>query len=241
MLCYHAISPTWPASLSLPPDRFERQIAFLLERGWQPQTFTDAVTGIAPGRVLAITFDDGFASIARLGRPILDRLGVPATLFVPTAFMDREPGRLSWKGIDRWVATEHAHELQSLGWEECASLAACGWEIGSHTRTHPRLTRCDDATLKRELNGSLREYEQRLGAPCRAIAYPYGDIDERVIVAAAAAGYVTGARLSSNLQVVGTHAVPRIGIYHEDHWVRFLAKVARPVRRLRTSALWRRD
>ncbi len=53
-------------------------------------------------------------------------------------------------------------------------LAERGWEIGSHTMTHPVLTNVDDATLQQELAESKGALEQLTGTPCTAIAYPTG-------------------------------------------------------------------
>ena len=47
-----------------------------------------AARGRAPARALAITFDDGYADNATVAAPILLRLGLPATFFVATGFLD---------------------------------------------------------------------------------------------------------------------------------------------------------
>lgn len=44
--------------------------------------------GKLPARALAITFDDGYANNARVAAPILRRLGLPATFFIATGFLD---------------------------------------------------------------------------------------------------------------------------------------------------------
>jgi peptidoglycan/xylan/chitin deacetylase (PgdA/CDA1 family) len=237
VLCYHAISPSWDAELSVTPDEFEYQVDYLLGRGWHATTFADAVLNAPARRTLAITFDDAFASIGRYATPVLARLGAPATVFVPTAFPGAgEP--LSWPGIEHWVATPHAAELAPMTWNELEELADRGWEIGSHTRTHPRLTQLDDARLASELADSRNECARALGRPCRTIAYPYGDVDVRVANAARAVGYVAGASLSSRLDALGPYRHPRVGIYHADNGPRFRLKASRPLRLLRASGAW---
>ncbi|MFL5859967.1 MAG: polysaccharide deacetylase family protein [Solirubrobacteraceae bacterium] len=236
VLCYHAISPSWSADLSVTPEMFDRQVGHLLRRGWRATTFTDAVLNGSPGRVLAITFDDAFASVKRYAVPILARHGVPATVFAPTAFMDGSSD-LEWPGVAHWKQSAFAAELAALGWSDLRELAQAGWEIGSHTCTHPRLTTLDAAALNEELTRSRERCAQELRRPCRSIAYPYGDVDTRVAAAAAAAGYEAGAKLASDLRHQGALRFPRVGIYHPDGWPRFRLKVAGPVRRLRRSAL----
>jgi peptidoglycan/xylan/chitin deacetylase (PgdA/CDA1 family) len=238
VLCYHAVSPTWDAELSVTPEALERQIAFFTRRGWHATTFTAGVLNPDPGRTLAITFDDAFASVKHYALPILSELGVPATVFAPTAFLDGEP-ELRWAGVDHWGSSPHAAELAPMRWADLRELAEAGWEIGSHTRTHPHLTLLDDESLERELSESRDQCARRLGRACDSIAYPYGDVDDRVAAASRRAGYRAGAALSSSLERLGPLRHPRVGIYRADDWRRFRLKASRPMRGLRASRLWR--
>jgi peptidoglycan/xylan/chitin deacetylase (PgdA/CDA1 family) len=239
VLCYHALSPTWEAELSLTPESFEYQIEHMLSHGWHPTTFSGPVLNTPARRTLAITFDDAFASVKTYAAPVLARFGAPATVFVPTAFPSA--GRaLCWPGIAHWAGTAHASELTPMTWDDLGELAELGWEIGSHTRTHPRLTQLDDAQLEHELGESRQECASRLGRVCQAIAYPYGDVDERVADAARRLGYNAGATLSRRLERLGPYRYPRIGIYHDDAPWRFRLKMDRLTRELRGSAWLRR-
>lgn len=237
VLCYHALSPSWGADISTTPARFERQVRLLLGRGYRFATFTEAVQAPSNRRVAAITFDDAFRSVLHHGLPILQRLGVPATLFVPTDYIDAG-GLLRWPGIDEWVGGPDESELTPMSWAEVGTLRAAGWEIGSHTGSHPRLTQVGDDVLAAELARSKQECERRLSAPCTSIAYPYGDVDGRVTQAAAAAGYAAGAALPQRLNAAGPMQWPRIGIYHVDDLRRFRLKVSPALVWLRRSPLW---
>jgi peptidoglycan/xylan/chitin deacetylase (PgdA/CDA1 family) len=240
VLCYHAVSPSWTAALSVTPDALEHQLRTLLRRGWQPATFADAVLAEAPARTFAVTFDDAFASVLTLAYPILSSLGIPATMFAPTAFMEhRQP--LLWPGIEHWRDTADAPELRSLCWDDLRRLAGDGWEIGSHTRTHPHLTRLDDESLTEELARSREEISSYLGTRCKTIAYPYGEADERVAIRARGVGYSAGAVLSRRLAGHGLHRWPRVGVYHADRSWRFRLKANRGWRRLRATPLWPAD
>ncbi len=144
---------------------------------------------------------------------------------------------MSWDGIDGWLGTEHEHELVPMSWDELGGLAGEGWEIGSHTRTHPRLTQVSDEQLADELAGSRSDCERELGG-CRSIAYPYGDHDARVVAAARAAGYEAAGTLPARLpRTPRAHAWPRIGIHRLDSMRRFRLKASPTVRRLRASPL----
>jgi peptidoglycan/xylan/chitin deacetylase (PgdA/CDA1 family) len=238
VLCYHAVAPDWTAALSVTPEALTAQLTTLVRAGWRGATFSDAVTRAPWRRTLAVTFDDAFASVLDRAYPILSDLDLPATVFAPTAFISADRGRLEWPGIDMWTGTETGSELASMSWDELRFLAAQGWEIGSHTRTHPHLTELDDETLRRELEASRQECSAGVGASCETLAYPYGAVDARVVEAAAAAGYTAAAALSSSLRPNGPHRWPRVGIYHDDHMLRFRLKIDRTVRRIRATRMW---
>jgi peptidoglycan/xylan/chitin deacetylase (PgdA/CDA1 family) len=236
VLCYHAVSPTWPCSLAVTPERLRLQLGSLLKAGWEPVTFTRAALAPPARRTLAVTFDDACLSVLERAMPVLRALGVPATVFAPTSFMERRQP-LRWPGVEHWLEGEHAHELTSMDWDDLRELVALGWEVGSHTRTHPRLTDLEERRLGEELVGSRTACAARLGAPCRSIAYPYGAGDRRVARAARAAGYSCGATLGVGDLGDSRLLVPRLGIYDIDGRWRFRVKLSRPSRRRRTLRL----
>ncbi|MFZ0040423.1 MAG: polysaccharide deacetylase family protein [Solirubrobacteraceae bacterium] len=223
VLCYHAVSPAWEADISVTPEALERQVGGLLRRGWRVASFREAMTAPAPG-TMAITFDDAFHSVHEHALPVLRALGVTATVFAPTAFM--ATGTLAWPGIDHWLQGPSAGELRAMTWSDLGELAELGWEIGSHTCTHPRLTQLDDAALTRELTESRQECARQLDRVCDTLAYPYGDFDERVARRATEAGYVACATLTPLRATLGADTGSRVGIYHEDTWLRFRLKTS---------------
>jgi peptidoglycan/xylan/chitin deacetylase (PgdA/CDA1 family) len=237
VLCYHAVSTRWSADLSVTPDAFEAQIAHLLGRGYRGTTFSRAVTGSEGGRQLVVTFDDGFQSVRDLAYPVLSQLGVPATLYVPTAFMDGGQ-RLAWPGIDQWQGGEFEDELAAMSWDDAGELRDAGWEIGAHTHTHPRLTQVDDAQLADELERSRTICTERLGEPCRSVAYPYGDVDERVVAATAAAGFDAAATLPELAERPRALAWPRVGVYNHESLSQFKRHCSWTLRRVQLTPAW---
>jgi peptidoglycan/xylan/chitin deacetylase (PgdA/CDA1 family) len=209
--------------MSVTPTAFERQIERLLARGYEPVTFAAAADAAADDLLLAITFDDAYRSVIERALPILDAAGAVATVFAPTAFVGSVRA-VRWPGVEHWSGTEHEDELAPMSWSELAVLADAGWEIGSHSHTHPRLVELDDDGLSAELRESKLEIEQALGRPCRSLAYPYGSCDPRVVAAAAAAGYKAAAQLDPVVEP-GPLAIPRLGLYRNDVGWRFRAKL----------------
>ena len=237
VLGYHAVSADWPSSLAVTPARLEQQVRWLLGRGYRGTTFLEAVTS-SDGRTFAVTFDDGYRSVLRAALPVLERLGVPATLFPNIVYLDSDELNVG-PALRRWVDSSYRDELESLTWDEVRLLADKGWEIGSHTVTHPYLTRVSDDQLERELVDSKLRLEQELGRPCETLAYPSGDHDARVTAAAGRAGYRLAAALPRRLPATPHPlAWPRISISRDDSMLLFRLKVSRVVRRLRRSGAW---
>jgi peptidoglycan/xylan/chitin deacetylase (PgdA/CDA1 family) len=238
-LGYHGVSEHWRSDLAVAPDLLAWQLQLLLDRGYRGVTFHEAVTDPPPGLCMAITFDDAYRSVIELAFPIMRRLGVPGTVFVPTDFAGTEQV-VRWPGVEQWLGTGDERELMPMGWEELGQLAESGWEIGSHTQSHPHLTRLDQPHLSAELGGSQAVCEERLGRRCLSIAYPYGDVDDRVVEAAARAGYAAGAAmLPMRATSYSPLRWPRTGVFRPDGGWRFRLKTSPYDRTIRSSVAWR--
>jgi peptidoglycan/xylan/chitin deacetylase (PgdA/CDA1 family) len=232
------VSPDWPIGLAVTPAALERQVAGLLSRGYRPATFWEVVHRPPARRTFAVTFDDGWVSVLRHGFPLLHRLGVPATVFVASSLVDTHEQPLRGAVIDGWRDGPWREELHCLSWEELRTLTDAGWEIGAHSQTHPLLTQLDDEALADELRGSKLRCEEMLGVPCRTMAYPTGDFDERVERATAAAGYEAAGALPRRFTAPRPLAWPRISIQRRDGELAFRAKVSPLVRSLRRTPVW---
>jgi heparosan-N-sulfate-glucuronate 5-epimerase len=233
VLCYHAISSHWPSVLAITPERLRAQLDFLVRHGFQGAKFSEIVSGEAPVKSVAITFDDGFRSVYEHAFSVLAEFGIPGTVFVPTALVGL-PSPMSWPGIDQWEGGPYEDELRCMTWDELRELRDTGWEIASHTRTHARLPLLSDDELQAELAGSRETLAHELGEPCRSLAYPFGALDDRVARAAGEAGYEAGAALRPGPP--DPLRWPRYGIYPVDGPARFRMKVSPVVRGIRNSS-----
>ncbi len=127
-------------------------------------------------RRFAITFDDGYVDNLELALPVLRARSAVATVFIVS---DRIGGHSTW--------LKRSHRLLSK--EQILELHRAGVVIGSHARTHRRLTQLPDAELWSEVAGSKACLEDLLGAPIDAFSYPHNDADLRVMEAVRKAGY----------------------------------------------------
>jgi len=211
VLCYHAVSDGWPDELAVPPSLFEKHVSSLLRRGYRPATADEALAGRA--RSLHVTFDDAYRSVEQ-GLAILERLGVPATVFACSEYA--ETGRPLDVPELAAEAAAFPEELATMKWTELRHLVERGVEIGSHTVTHPHLTRLSDGELSRELEESRSRIEDELGRPCTLLAYPYGENDARVRDAARRAGYTAAFALRVSFADADAFALPRVDLYKKD-------------------------
>jgi peptidoglycan/xylan/chitin deacetylase (PgdA/CDA1 family) len=219
VLCYHAISSSWADQLAVDPRALERQLRTLSRSGYVP---VDGVTvlGNRP-RTLHVTFDDAYHSVAD-ALPLLERFRIRASVFVCTGFAaDGRP--LLIPELRGRVGSDPA-PLATMDWATLEHLAERGIEIGSHTVSHPHLPALGEPELDAELRDSRAEIEDRLGQPCRLLAYPFGDHDERVRRAAARAGYEAAFALRA--RAWERHALPRVDVYRHDGRLRFTLKVS---------------
>jgi peptidoglycan/xylan/chitin deacetylase (PgdA/CDA1 family) len=224
-LCYHAVSDTWEHLLSVSPASFERQLRLMLALRYRPGRAAEIAGG--RGRLFHVTFDDAFRSV-RNAMPALERLGVPATIFLCTAFAD--DGRPPDVPELEDQARAHPDELATLNWDAITELAARGFEVGSHTTTHAHLTALSDAELSTELRTSREQIEDVLRGPCRFLSFPYGEHDERVRDAARDAGYEAAFALPGRRAPWEVFALPRVGIWRQTGLFRTAVKMS-PINR----------
>jgi peptidoglycan/xylan/chitin deacetylase (PgdA/CDA1 family) len=206
---------------------FERQLQRILARGYRP---VDAAEAVADrGRSVHVTFDDAFRSIAA-ALLVLERFQVPATVFACPGFTNGT-GTLDIPELAA-LLPEHSEHLATMGWAELGELVERGFEVGSHTVTHAHLTKLDDRELLRELRDSREQLEDELDVPCRFLAYPYGEEDERVRAATRSSGYEAAFALPGRQASTDRYAVPRVGIWRSDGSARVSLKTSPAGRRL---------
>lgn len=175
VLMYHSIDDKYmDTKLSVSPESFERQMAFLKKHRYNAVGL-DKIVGYMqkeekiPPRTVAVTFDDGLYNNYKYAYPALKKYGIPATIFVIVGKVG-QPGYLGWKEIK---------EMSDSG------LVT----IGSHTISHLWLPAMGTKQLMHELKDSKEALEKELNKEVGTFCYPIGAHDDRVKGAAKQAGY----------------------------------------------------
>jgi len=171
--------------------------------------------------LVAITFDDAFLSVMKNAVPVLKKYGLPAGISVPVGNLGQPP---------RWQMPQNcpAKNETVMGKEQIAKLDNCGFEIFSHTFSHPVLTEIEDDGLEAELVNSKRALERIVGHEVLAISYPHGACDARVYKTARKAGYRLGFTIEPALinNLTDDLKIWRTSISPGDNLIKFKLKVS---------------
>ena len=181
VLIYHRVGGGSGTEVDLSPEAFDEQMAWLaasrrvvsldaavdlLDPPAGRSTDSDSSTepgtpGVEPPAddLVVVTFDDGTADLADVATPILERHGVPATVYLATQFVDQ--------------GLPFPDDGTPLSWAAVREMAATGLvTFGSHTHGHLLLDRLPPAQAADELDRSRTLIEDQVGAPARHFAYP---------------------------------------------------------------------
>ena len=210
---YHRIGPRSPhggPDLNVTPEAFRRQIAGLLDAGWQGVTVSQVCDAAdrdepLPRKTFALTFDDAFASVHRWALPILRELGVPATAYLATRHVGSgQPFPFDpWFGKGEIGKGSAASDVDPLLWRpidaaECGDLLDAGWELGAHTATHRDFSRVGDE-FAADLGESVDWLAREFGIVRPTFSYPYGLVDDWLAGVVAASGCRCGLTTESRL------------------------------------------
>jgi peptidoglycan/xylan/chitin deacetylase (PgdA/CDA1 family) len=180
ILYYHRIAPGVHPGVGVEPSEFSRQMRFLKRLGYEGVSLRDANEAMDNRKKIVITFDDGYLDNFQHAGPILQDNGYRATIFC----VSKKTGSVSdWTTDPVWSG------LPLMDKGQLRELHRLGFEIGSHSRTHPDLSRIPLPEAREEIEGSRRDLEDLLGSPVDTFCYPYGAFSKSAIELVREAGY----------------------------------------------------
>ena len=169
------------------------EIAFInhmtwLKENWNivtPSEFETMILGKKPitGNNVLITFDDGFISNKLIAEKILNPLGIKAIFFVISDFVEIKNRNKSYRFASNQIVPGSSvnnipKNWKNMQWSDLASLIEQGHTIGSHTKTHVRLSECTSKDkLEMEIIRSAEKISHELGVDINHFAFTFGDID----------------------------------------------------------------
>lgn len=212
VLMHHHVSPS-PGMITVSPENFESQIAWLAAEGWTSltlQQYADFLAGKpTPARSVVITFDDGYLDNWVYAHPILQKYGMNAVVFVVTGWMGegdvrahagqagaRLPATPDHRGCEAAILRENRPDAVMMRWSEARAMIAAGtFEVHCHTHTHTRWLHQDISRerkrqgISEDLSMARQVLQQQLGEVSDILCWPYGDFDQDYLEIARAQGF----------------------------------------------------
>jgi len=173
ILMYHQIDVSPPRGtplrgLVVAPRSFAWQMRMLKLMGYQGLSMNQLgpyLRGQKVGKVVGITFDDGYRNNLIHALPVLQQIGFAATCYV----VSRALGKTNAWDAAIGVPTQALMNLQDLrAWSDA------GMEVGSHTREHADLTTLAPQAAREQIFGAKQDLEDALGREVGHFCYPYG-------------------------------------------------------------------
>jgi peptidoglycan/xylan/chitin deacetylase (PgdA/CDA1 family) len=199
-------------SLIVSPSSFARQMWLLKILGYRGVNMSEVMqylrgekTIATHGKVVGITFDDGYQNNLVHAQPVLARYGFSSTCYAVSDMSG---------GFNTWDARKGIGAKQLMTTSELREWIAGGQEIGSHTQHHVNLLESESAVAQSEITNSKAQLEAITGMACRHFCYPYGYFNASHAAMVQVAGYDSATTVSYGVAASCDNAfeLPRLGV-----------------------------
>ena len=227
ILVYHQIADAPPKgspfrSLYVSPQAFARQMAWLKLLGYTGLSMSGLqpyLRGEKRGKVVGITFDDGYQNNLIHALPALRKRGFSSTCYAVSGLLGQ---------TNVWDESVGIAQTPLMNESEIRQWSAGGQEIGSHTRQHIDLTAADEQQCRVEMGLGKTELEAVIEQPVSHFCYPYGRYESKHRVMAGELGFVTAtttarSRCHSDMHLL---ELPRVPVLRSTSLPIFWLKIA---------------
>lgn len=216
ILLYHHIKEnTGENDFSVSVETFDRQMKYLKEKGYKSIKFED-IDKTNLKKKFIITFDDGYNDIYFNILPVLKKYGFTATVFLVVDCIGK---------TNMWDNTGD----KILTYSQINELVEQGFSIGSHTLTHPHLTRITIEECIREIKNSKIILEDKFKVEVKTFSYPYNEVNDKIKDIVEKAGYNFACAISTKSKSVlaDKFAIRRVYVKTSDTMLDFKRKISR--------------
>ena len=227
VLVYHQIDQAPPKgspfrSLYVSPAAFARQMTLLKWLGYTGLSMTGLqpyLSGERTGKVVGITFDDGYLNNLTHALPVLTRCGFTSTCYAVSNLLGK---------TNSWDESIGISQTSLMDKNQIGQWLADGQEIGSHTRNHMNLSETDDETCQLEIARGKTDLETVVMAPVHHFCYPSGLYQSKHRDMVKEQGFQTATTTLRSRCHGGTHMleIPRIPIVRSTTLPQFWLKFA---------------
>lgn len=230
VLCYHGVTeratrhPDDRFGLHVREDRFRDHLDYL-RRHYRVISLRDYLGARKgqwqlPDYAVVITFDDGHRNFYTAAAPLLENLQMPAVMFLIS-------DRVATNGMQSQTWSDN-DDREYLSWNEVRELTTRGFEFGSHTCSHQKLSQISPDEIEHELSDSKTTIEHQVKTDGLPLAYPFGMTNEYIASRAAALAYSCAFTTETgfNNQMTELFKLHRTLIGDDDDIAAFAARVA---------------
>lgn len=220
VLMYHSVEESGDIH-SVSPEKFEKQMKLLFKKDYKTITLSDLRSYLKnktiPRKKVLVTFDDGYKNNLTVAKPILDKYGFKATVFVSTSFIGEELKR-------------NQKTYQMLSQSDIGGLEKAGWDIANHFHSHCVLTELTDQKIEQEIKESKKILRDLLIKKENILSFvcPKDKTDKRVIdilLKSSANLIFTGHGLVS--KNTSFYKIPRVEVFSNTDKYKFLMRLTR--------------
>ena len=227
ILVYHQIAVAPPKgspfrSLYVAPAAFARQMAWLKRLGYTGLSMAALqpyLLGEQTGKVVGITFDDGYQNNLTQALPALIKHGFSSTCYAVSGLLGE---------TNVWDEAVGIAQTPLMSEEELLQWVLAGQEIGSHTHRHVDLTGVDDDRARAEMDSGKIRLEVVIGQPVRQFCYPYGHYEPQHVAMARQLGFAAATTTQRSRCHAGMEMMelPRVPVLRSTTLPIFWLKVA---------------
>jgi peptidoglycan/xylan/chitin deacetylase (PgdA/CDA1 family) len=227
ILVYHQIAeaPKKGApfrGLYVSPAAFARQMALLKILGYQGLSMTDLqpyLRGEKTGKIVGITFDDGYLNNLSNALPVLQKHGFSSTCYVVDGLLGQ---------TNLWDAGIGIAQTPLMTAEQLLQWQVGGQEVGAHTKEHVDLLAISELAAWKQIANSKPALQNLLNQPVNHFCYPFGKFDKRHEVMAKHAHYETATTTVRGrvAKAINMLTLPRVPVLHSTSLPVFWLKIA---------------
>lgn len=227
ILTYHQIAEAPPKgapyrSLYVAPKDFAGQMALLALLGYRGLSMGDLqpyLRGERHGRVVGITFDDGYVNNLTHALPVLQRHGFTSTCYAVSQLLGK---------TNAWDIPTGIAQVPLMTAAQLQQWVAGGQQVGAHTRNHVHLPEVSAEQCVQEIVLGRQELETSAASPVAHFCYPYGDFDAKTVGAVGAAGFESATTTRRGRCQAGESMLelPRVPVVRSTTRLMFWLKVA---------------
>ena len=164
---YHKFNVSQYPSTNIKIEQFEKHLEEFSKSKYSIKSLeyiVDTITNdiTLPSGTIGISVDDADRSFLTTAWPRIEKYGFPITLFVTTN-------------------TISPNNKNYLNWDEIRYLKNQGVTIGAHSHSHRHLPELTIDELKKEIEDSNKVFLKELGEIPLLFAYPYGEVNKKII------------------------------------------------------------